>query len=128
MEVVTNMKIFIFLAMMFCHVLDDYTLQSVLASLKQRRWWKGHEPGELYKYDYIIALVMHSISWSFMIMLPIAVYQNFNVGIDYLCVFIGNVFIHAIVDNLKANRRKINLIQDQLIHVCQIIISMIILL
>ena len=31
----------------------------------------------------------------------------------------------AIVDDLKANKRKINLITDHLVHVCQIIITFI---
>jgi hypothetical protein len=44
--------------------------------------------------------------------------------IDYtLPTFIYNWLIHAYVDNLKANNHKINLIQDQSIHLVQIIIT-----
>ena len=42
-------------------------------------------------------------------------------------VFIGNTIIHAVVDNLKANKLKINLVVDQSIHILQIIITYIIL-
>ena len=46
------MRFFIFIAMIFCHIIDDYKLQSpVLTQLKQRAWWEEHEPNELYKHD-----------------------------------------------------------------------------
>lgn len=116
-------KTFILLAMLFAHIVDDYYLQGWLASAKQRNWWKKNAPEELYKYDYLAALTMHSISWSFMILLPIAVSRGLNVGIPFLLAVIGNASIHGFVDNLKANRKKINLIQDQMIHIIQIVVS-----
>jgi hypothetical protein len=42
-------------------------------------------------------------------------------------VFAANVLMHGIVDDLKANRMKINLWQDQLLHMLQIIITVMIL-
>ena len=114
---------FILIAMLFCHVLDDYTLQGILASMKQKKWWKEHAPHELYKYDYIIALIMHSISWSFMIMLPIAISHSFEITPIFIVFFIINVVIHAITDHLKANMLKINLIIDQTIHIVQIVLT-----
>lgn len=116
------MEIFIVLAMIFCHIFDDYKLQQgVLANLKQRSFWEQNAPDELYKYDYIMGLVMHSMSWSFMIMLPIAIYMGFNVSLSFLIGFSINACIHLFVDDLKANRKKINLITDQLIHILQIV-------
>lgn len=33
-------NLFIILAMVFCHIVDDYYLQSCLASMKQKKWWQ----------------------------------------------------------------------------------------
>lgn len=74
----------------------------------------------MYKYDYIVALLMHAFSWAFCIMLPIAVHVKFNINIWFAVVFFMNVIVHAIVDDLKANRKVLNLVQDQLIHILQI--------
>lgn len=114
-------KLFTLCAMIFMHILDDYKLQGMLSNLKQETWWKENYPNKLYKYDYIIALITHSFSWSFMILLPVTLYmgiKEFNI-----IVVLINLIIHAIVDDLKANKLKINLIQDQLIHIIQIIIT-----
>lgn len=116
-------KIFIVMLMMFCHIADDYYLQGWLAAAKQKSWWGENAPQELYKHDYIMALAMHSMSWSFMIMLPIAVYYSFNVGVWYLGAFLINAYIHMFVDNAKANWKRINLVIDQSIHIFQILIT-----
>lgn len=114
-------KLFILCAMLFMHIIDDYKLQGMLSNLKQKKWWKENYPDKLYEYDYIIALLTHSFSWSFMILLPVTLYlgiSDFNI-----IVIIINLIIHAVVDDLKANKLKINLIQDQLIHIIQVIIT-----
>lgn len=95
--------------------------------MKQKKWWQENAPQKLYKYDYIVALIMHSMSWSFMIMLPITISVNFNVSTFFAIIFVGNTIIHAVVDDLKANKLKINLIVDQSIHILQIIITYVIL-
>ena len=115
--------------MIFMHIIDDYKLQQgVLANLKQKQWWEDNAPDRLYKFDYIWALLMHSFSWAFMIMLPIAYVVNLDITFMFVIVFIANVLIHAFVDDLKANRKKINLIQDQTIHLMQIYFTFMILL
>lgn len=53
-------KILFLLGMIFCHIVDDYYLQGWLASAKQKEWWSKNAPNPLYKYDYIMALFMHS--------------------------------------------------------------------
>lgn len=121
-------KLFIFWLMIFMHIIDDYKLQGILAEFKQKQWWKENAPDKLYKYDYIWALLIHSFSWSFMIMLPIAYVMKFDINGLFAIVFMANILIHAFVDNLKANQKKINLIQDQTIHLMQIILTFIILL
>ena len=107
--------------MIFAHIVDDYYLQGILASLKQKTWWenqKSYKP--MYKYDYIVALIMHAFSWSFMVSLPI-LYFGFTKWIVVAIVL--NTIIHGIVDDLKANKGKINLIVDQSIHIIQIVIT-----
>ena len=114
---------FIFLLMIFCHIVDDYYLQGWLASAKQKKYWEENVPDKMYKHDYIWALIMHSFSWSFIVMLPVAILMNFNIKFDFAMLFVWNVIIHAVTDDAKANRKRINLIQDQVIHLVQIILT-----
>lgn len=114
---------FILLLMIFLHIVDDYYLQGWLASAKQRDWWKENAPQKLYKYDYIWALLMHSFSWTFMVMLPASFKLNFILNDTFAVVFISNVAVHALTDTLKANFKEINLWTDQMIHIVQIILT-----
>ena len=112
---------FIFLLMIFLHIIDDFCLQAFcLANLKQRSFWKKNAPHDMYETDYIMALGIHAFSWAFMIMLPVAMYLSFDIEFDYFIVLLINMVIHAIVDDLKANNKKLNLVQDQTIHLMQI--------
>lgn len=114
-------KFLILISMVFCHIVDDYYLQGWLASAKQKSWWDKNSPDKLYKHDYIAALFMHSFSWTFMMMLVPTIYIILFGGRYYPLVFVANLIIHMITDNLKANVKVINLWQDQLIHMIQII-------
>jgi len=116
-------KMFIVLWMIFFHIVDDYYLQGWLASLKQKQWWEENAPQPKYKYDYSWALLMHSFSWAFMIMLPIAVTMSFNLDKVFIRLFVLNICLHAVIDDMKANRGLINLWQDQLLHIAQIILT-----
>ena len=120
-------KPFLLMLMVFLHIIADYNLQGWLASAKQREWWKNNAPSKLYKYDYIWVLITHSFSWSFMIMFPISLHMSFNIDYIFIIILFANVFMHAFVDNLKANKNKINLWADQIIHVTQIIVTFFIL-
>ena len=113
--------LFVIILMVFCHIVDDYYLQGWLASAKQKQWWKDNAPDKLYRFDYIWALLMHSFSWSFMIMLPIAISRGFDVNWVFGLMLVINTVVHAFVDNLKANVKVINLWVDQSIHMLQII-------
>lgn len=117
-------KIFILLFMIMMHIVDDYYLQGILASMKQKSWWKKQSNyKDKYSNDYLIALMMHAFSWAFMIMLPIAINLKFEVDAFFAIILGVNFMIHAIVDNFKANELKINLVQDQTIHIIQILIT-----
>lgn len=121
------LKILLLLLMLFLHIVDNYYLQGWLASAKQKNWWQKNAPDKLYSNDYIMALCEHAFSWTFMTMLIPSVYLYVNPDNLYLklylFIFCLNWAIHCIVDDLKANKRKINLIQDQLIHICQVFIT-----
>lgn len=118
-------KWFVLLAMLFCHIVDDYYLQAIgpLASMKQKRWWKENHPHDLYKHDYIAALIAHGVSWAFMIMLPVVTYYGGHPPVAYYVLFVTNTAIHALVDHLKANVFVINLLIDQTAHVVQILLT-----
>lgn len=134
------MFVLIFLCMLFCHVVDDYYLQGILAKMKQKSWWqeqtnktmyeKDWIPGlkKMYEKDWIPALIAHGISWSFMIMLPCNVYfMIYNPDKIYLfaIMFVLNAIAHCFIDDAKCNRHKINLITDQCLHILQIGITFI---
>lgn len=119
----------ILLSMLFFHIVDDYYLQGWLASAKQKKYWRElPNYTDMYKYDYIMALIMHSMSWAFMIMLPIAIVNKFDVNIGFFIMYVLNVLIHAFIDNAKANWFVINLVQDQIAHIGQISFTWILLM
>lgn len=113
----------ILVLMLLGHLVADYTLQGWLADGKQKSWWRkvfgGHEDAvpDKYKNDYIAALVCHSLYWSIFICAP------FYASDWFLTAIILNSAVHAIIDDLKANRFKLNLIQDQLLHLFQILLT-----
>ena len=110
----------ILFSMIFLHIVDDFCLQGIMASMKQKSWWQKDPVGSrpLYKYDYIAALLAHSFSWAFMIMIPILVSGTWNPF-----VLILNMLVHAFIDNMKANHMRINLIADQSMHLLQILVT-----
>lgn len=131
------MKIFILLAMIFLHIVDDYYLQggnSILWQFKQKDFWDKEFSGDakarehhLYRHDYKVALLTHAFSWTFVVHIPIIawmLYQGYYNQPGPMMVF-GLLFVvmwivHAITDNEKANRKIISLKTDQLIHLLQI--------
>lgn len=120
--------VYIFILMLLCHIIDDFVLQPIcLSNLKQKNWWGENCNGKQYRNDYKMALFIHSLSWSIMIHLPL-MYNMFYMfpEIFILLSIIINTVIHYIVDDLKANKYKINLVIDQSIHFIQIILTFII--
>lgn len=117
-------EMYVLFCMIFMHIVDDYYLQGWLANGKQKAWWKSiPNYSTKYKYDYIIALLMHSFSWTFCIMLPLAMSKNLVLDFGFYLFFAINVLTHAVIDNEKANKLTINLIQDQFIHIAQVLIT-----
>lgn len=122
---------YILLFMIFNHIIADYVLQGILATLKQKDYWKNEcmknyivFNDSIYKYDYIAALFMHSFCWTFMIMLPLVICTNFTINtVPIIGVFLINLIIHYVVDDLKANWKIINLCTDQTFHMIQIFVT-----
>ena len=116
------MFIKIVLFMILFHIIDDFVLQPIsLSNLKQKKWWKKQEGySDKYKDDYKVALAIHSISWSIMIHIPLVIMFPSLGQLALLISFIVNAVIHYFIDDLKANKLKINLFEDQMIHFCQI--------
>lgn len=119
------------LAMMLAHFVADFTLQGILADLKQRRWWQKKVQGDLdrskYRDDYIVALFVHSMYWSACVVAPFA-FTGYVGTTCWSVLFAINSVIHAGVDHLKANERDLNLVQDQCIHGVQLVVTAFIML
>lgn len=124
----------VFILMLFLHVVADFNLQGILASMKQREWWVKQVPknrnldNTIYKNDYKISLLIHAFEWSFVVMLPLfhASLENLfepQVFVPYFGLLIYNTVIHYYIDDLKANRKTIPLVVDQLGHMAQILLT-----
>ena len=134
-------KIFILFLMLLMHYIEDFHLQGCLANLKQKKWWQeqisnndmsSHYALEhsIYKNDYKMSLFAHSIENALLVMLPMIIdmlisefthcMQNtwilFTPSTILICVS------HYLIDDSKANKMKINLVQDQLYHLCVILL------
>ena len=116
------MFIKIVLFMILFHIIDDFVLQPIsLSNLKQKKWWEKQEGySDKYKDDYKVALAIHSISWSIMIHIPLVIMFPSLGQLALLISFIVNAVIHYFIDDLKANKLKINLFEDQMVHFWQI--------
>lgn len=119
------------MTMIFFHIIADFNIQGILAQMKQKSFYDQYRYRvNLYRYDHIVALLMHSFSWTFMIHIPGIMYLILmgkwsmfeNEWTVYLIFFIVHMIIHALTDHAKANWYLINLVMDQTIHILQIII------
>lgn len=124
-------------ACLVLHVIADFTLQTLgnpsLADMKQKAWWtnlldratdrpgseiarKKHRNDLERKYgrDYKVAMWCHCLVWSAITFLPLCAVSGWS------AIVAANAGIHYLVDDLKANLHRINLIEDQFLHVLQI--------
>lgn len=103
------------------HMFADYTLQGCLANLKQKAWWDKqleNVPNKgKYRNDYRAGLVCHSLYWSLIVCLPLLMAG----GNWYLANAAVHGLAHYVVDDMKANKLAINLVQDQLLHMAQLL-------
>lgn len=122
----------VLLLMFLFDIIDDFVLQPIcLSKLKQKRYWieeckKYNLNISKYDTDYITALLIHGLSWSIMIHVPLMFLGGIRDDFFLLLSVLFNAVIHAIIDNLKANKLKINLDIDQCLHGLQILITWIV--
>lgn len=97
--------VFILLGMIFCHIIVDFYIQGWLSFAKEKEWWVKNAPSSLYKYDFIMVLFMHSFCWAFAVsLIPLLCLKVYN--LKYIILFICNIIIHILVDDLKLIKRK----------------------
>ena len=115
----TAFDYYILLLMLIFHVINDFNLQGDLKHLKQKSWWEKQSwYNDMYKDDYRSSLIIHSLSWSLMISIPL---WCVSMPLWVLGVTITtNMLLHAYIDDLKCNQLKLSLSADQLLHILQI--------
>ena len=117
-----NYPITVLVLMILAHLLADYPLQGWLAQSKAKSYWENADKKN--RKDYIAALICHSAMWGILIFIPLIFWWNVEYYIGWVWLALpANVAMHAVVDDLKANKKAINLWQDQLIHLAQIVIT-----
>lgn len=129
----------IILLTVLAHIVEDFHLQGIMASMKQKSWWSEQfakvsaeqpdreMPDIMRKYgkDYIVVLILHGIEWSICVSLPALVLGDISTSWHMAVVTVVAMgLIHAMVDDMKANARFINLWQDQLIHMAQLAVML----
>ena len=123
-----------FLLSILLHFVADYTLQGCLSNLKQRKWWVDYFNNQIfslrvvhsrkYRHDYICGLVCHALYWTLVTFAPLLWIAK---GVTALALIVlGNTLFHAVVDHMKCNCYKINLWQDQVLHLAQIVVTYVI--
>lgn len=131
----------LFTAMLFCHCLYDFHIQGILAQMKQKDWWYDQfakvsqkqperEVSEIvrtYGNDFGVALFIHGFEWAVFVTIPLFTYAWLH-GLAYTIILLMipvNAVLHAVIDDMKCNKMELNLAQDQLCHMCQIVLSFI---
>ena len=120
----------ILIAVLFLHVMADFRWQGIMAEMKSQDWWKKQKGYyDKYKNDYIPPLFWHSFHWSCCILLPYLVisqlmyYALGTVMPSFLVALAANTLVHMFIDHQKANCKSINLMQDQLLHIFQMLLT-----
>ena len=117
-----------FYLVLLLHFIADFTLQGCLANLKQKNWWisecKKYEIDfAKYKHDYICGLICHALYWTLITFSPIIFFTNLH-DMVITAIIVGNMCFHAIIDHVKANKFCINLVEDQILHLGQIMLTL----
>lgn len=110
------------------HLITDFCLQGCLANMKQRNWWEeqfekfnvDEKHRELYKDDWEVGLYCHAMMWSIVTFIPLIFLVNSTI---FSFIIVTNMFIHRVVDDLKANEKIFSLFNDQVFHFLQVYIT-----
>lgn len=127
----TPTKLFILLIAL--HLLADFNLQvqGGMDKFKCRDWWieqtskpvwgSSAEQFRKYRFDYHAGMFCHALMWSIVTFAPLLWMAPGWWSV--LLILVPNIAVHHVVDHLKANRYRLNLVQDQLIHLAQIVVT-----
>lgn len=120
----------ILITVLFLHVMADFRWQGIMAEMKSQDWWKKQKGYyDKYKNDYIPPLFWHSFHWSCCILLPyliISQLMHYALGTvmpSFLVALVANTVVHMFIDHQKANCKSIDLVQDQMLHVFQMVLT-----
>jgi len=142
--------IVLFLLMLLAHIIEDFHLQGRMADMKQKAWWYHsiqdavidterragrttdvQDPSfksfvdmrmEQYGKDYIPILILHGFEWVICVSIPVMIYTGFELSTGYLVMMTAMAFVHAYVDHMKCNKLVFNLVEDQAIHIAQVVV------
>lgn len=112
------------LMMVLLHVIEDFHMQGIMASMKQKTFWQ--EYSKMYANDWMPVILLHGMEWATMVALPCILASWFDVSAWFVLTVVAMGVAHAYVDHLKANSLRINLIQDQIVHIIQIEVMLIV--
>lgn len=113
----------IFLFCLGLHLFADYTLQGVLAQMKQVSWWRKQTDDPMYKHDWACAMFCHALYWTLVTFAPV-IYLWPGSSIKLAVLLALNTAAHFAIDTLKANSHQLNLWHDQAFHLLQIGLTM----
>lgn len=109
--------------MVLCHIIADFHLQGIMGDMKQKSFWKPY--GEQYQNDWKPVMLLHGIEWAIIVSVPCLLTSWFDVSWWFIAAVIVTGLTHAYIDNLKANNFQINLIEDQALHMLQIVLLLV---
>lgn len=119
------MALFVFSIIIIVHIIDDFILKRLgnFYNTKQKKFWEPHneEHNNKYYLNYYARLVIHCISWSILVHLPILLLTQ----TPEIIIFVSSIIQainHGIVDNEKCNRQELSLLEDQILHFVQLIL------
>lgn len=75
-----------------------------------------------YGRDWAMAMFEHSLYWTLVTFAPIIFFHHVNDWVILGLVVVNTIF-HCVIDDLKANKFAINLVDDQMFHFAQIIFT-----
>jgi hypothetical protein len=115
--------------MFLAHFIDEFVLQPVrFSSAKTRSGYKrtyeeryARSLPDNCSQDHYAVIVLHSIMWSLLVMVPIVVAQGYMVNMTCLAVMGGSAILHSCIDYLRLGTRHLNLWQEHLCYALQII-------
>lgn len=84
-------------------------------------WGTAAEQFRKYRHDYLAGLAVHSFVWTVVTFAPILWLASWWAA---LLIVVPNMAFHWVVDDFKANRYRLTLWQDQLLHLAQIGITL----